>query len=196
MIEPMPADRADLAARLAAATPADTVRGLIFEGVFDLLQEHGGEPAVLAADPVGKGKRADFLSYPIGDFLKLAWEAADRLEPALGGVDAAFFQMGYRATANVLGSMLGATLLTFGRNPRTLLAQAPAGYRATVSYGQRTIAWAGPRHARLEFVHDFLVVPYHRGVLHAALDATGAQGVQVEGRVTGFLQAVYDARWE
>jgi uncharacterized protein (TIGR02265 family) len=196
MMDPMPADRTDLAARLAAASPGDTVRGLIFEGVFDLLREHGGEEDVLACDPSGKGRRADFLSYPVADYLRLAWAAADRLEAVLGGVDAAFFRMGYRATANVLGSTLGHTLLTFGRNPRTLLSQASSAYRATVSYGQRTVTWQGDRHARLEFVRDFLVVPFHRGVLEAVLDGTGAKGGRVEGRVTGFLQAVYEVSWE
>jgi uncharacterized protein (TIGR02265 family) len=196
MMAPMPADRADLAARLAAATTGDTVRGLIFEGVFDLLRQHGGDPDALACDPTGRGKRADFLSYPVADYLRLAWAAADRLEPALGGVDAAFYQMGYRATANVLGSTLGATLLTFGRSPRTLLAQSPSAYKATVSYGQRILTWIGPHHARLEFVRDFLVVPFHCGVFQAVLDATGAKGGRVEGRVTGFMQAVYEIAWE
>jgi len=196
MMDGMPADPAALSARLAAANKEDTVRGLIFEAVFDLLREHGGESAVLACDPAGKGKRPDFLSYPVADYLRLAWAAADRLEPALGGVDAAFFQMGYRATANVLGSMLGATLLTFGRNPRTLLSQSPSAYKATVSYGQRFLTWVGDRHARLEFVRDFLVVPFHCGVFQAVLDATGAKGARVEGRVTGFMQAVYDVTWE
>jgi len=192
----MPADRADLAARLAAATKDDTVRGLVFNAAFDAVREHADEAAALACDPAGKGKRSDFLSYPVTDYLRLAWAVADRLEGPLGGVDAGFFQMGYRATANVLGSMLGATLLAFGRNPRTILAQSPAAYQATVSYGRRSLRWAGERHARLEFSRDFMVVPFHRGVLQAALDGTDASGIQVEGRVTGFLEAVYDVTWK
>jgi uncharacterized protein (TIGR02265 family) len=196
MMDRMPTDRPDLAARLAAANKDDTVRGICFNAVFDVLREHGNDQGALDCDPAGKGKRSDFLAYPVGDFLNLAWAAADRLERPLGGVDAAFFQMGYRCTANVLGSMVGATMLSFGRNPRTLLAQSPAAYKATVSYGQRFLSWPGERHGRLEFVRDFLLVPFHRGVLQAALDGTRATKVAVEGRVTGFMQAVYDVTWE
>lgn len=192
----MPTDHADLAARLAAASKDDTVRGIVFNAAFDVLREHADEAAVLACDPTGKGKRSDFLAYPVTDYLKLAWAVADRLERQLGGADAAFFQMGYRSTANVLGSMVGATILTFGRKPRTLLSQTPSAYKATVSYGQRFVTWVGERHARLEFVRDFLVVPFHRGALQAALDGTQARNVRVEGQVTGFMQAVYDVTWE
>jgi uncharacterized protein (TIGR02265 family) len=196
MMAGMPTDRADLAARLAAANKDDTVRGIAFNAAFDVLREHADEAAALGCDPTGKGKRSDFLAYPVTDYLKLAWAVADRLEPVLGGVDAAFFEMGYRCTAGVLGSMVGATILTFGRKPRTILSQAPSAYKATVSYGQRYLTWVGERHARLEFVRDFLVVPYHRGVLQAALDGTKAAKVNVDGRVTGFMQAVYDVTWE
>ena len=195
MMVAMPTDRADLAARLAAASKADTVRGIVFNAAFDVLREHAGEAAALACDPAGKARRSDFLAYPVTDYLTLAWAVADRLAAPLGGQDEAFFQMGYRATANVMGSMVGATILTFGRHPRALLAQVPWAYKATVSYGERYVTWVGDHHARIEFVRDFLVVPFHRGALQAALDGTQAREVRVDGRVGGFMQAVYDVTW-
>jgi uncharacterized protein (TIGR02265 family) len=191
----MAADRRDLAARKAAATKADTVRGLIFNGAFDLVREHAGDAAALACDPAGKGKRTDFLSYPVTEYLDMAWNVADELEGRLGGVDAVFHGMGYRATANVFGSMVGHTLLAFGRSPRSLFAQAPSGYRATVSYGQRFVTWLGQTRCRIEFVHDFLVVPFHCGVFRAGLDAVQARDGHAEGQQAGFLHTVYDISW-
>ncbi len=193
----MPTDRKDLQDRLAAATPRDTARGLTFNALFDTLDEHLGREAALAVDPERKGHRTEFFSFPIADFLRIAFDGADRLEAKLGSTDEAFRAFGYRTTSNVLGSMMGATMISLaGKNGlRALLGQAVTGYRATVSYGERRLEWVGPRHARFTFEHDFLVPAYHCGVFAAAIDAVGAKVERVEGRATGLLSAVYDVAW-
>src|SRR5512138_1848110 len=193
----MPTDRKDLQARLAAATPRDTARGLTFNALFDTLEEHLGREAAAAADPERKGHRTEFFSYPISDFLRIAFEGADRLEGKLGSVDEAFRSFGYRTTTNVLGSMMGATMIALaGKNGlRALLGQAVTGYRATVSYGERRIEWLGPRHARFTFDNDFLVPQYHCGVFLAAVDAVGASVERLDGRATGPLSSVYEIAW-
>jgi uncharacterized protein (TIGR02265 family) len=193
----MPTDRKDLQARLAATTAKDTARGLTFNALFDTLEEHLGKPAAIAADPDKKGHRTEFFSYPVSDFLKIAFEGADRLERKLGSVDEAFRAFGYRTTTNVLGSMMGATMIALaGKNGlRALLGQAVTGYRAMVSYGDRKLEWVGERHARLTFARDFLVPAYHCGVFLAAVDAVGAKAERVEGRQTGPLGATYDIVW-
>jgi uncharacterized protein (TIGR02265 family) len=193
----MPADRQDLAARLAAATPEDTVRGLVFNGAFSVLREHGGDEAARQCDPAGTGSRTDFFSYPVTDYLDVAWNAADRLESRVGSVDAGFYKIGHRALANVLSSMLGRTLLTIaGGDIQRLLSQAPSGYKATVSYGERTVDWPGPRHAHMLFRRDFLVPPFHCGVIAAAVEMMGGRNVKATARQTGFLEAEYDISWE
>ena len=193
----MPADRQDLETRLAAAVPEDTVRGLVFNGAFFVLREHGGEETARQCDPAGAGSRIDFFSYPVTDYLNVAWNAADRLESHVGGVDAAFYKIGHRALANVLSSMLGRTLLTIaGRDIQRLLSQAPSGYKATVSYGERTVDWPSPRHAHMVFQHDFLVPPFHCGVIAAAVEMAGGRNVKAVGRKTGFLEAEYDITWD
>lgn len=193
----MPTDRKDLEARLAAATPRDTSRGLAFNALFDTIEEHLGRAAAIAADPEKKGHRTEFFSYPVADFLRIAFEGADRLERKLRSVDEAFRAFGYRTTSNVLGSMMGATIIALaGKNGlRALLGQAVTAYRSTVSYGERKLEWVGPRHARFTFEHDFLVPAYHCGVFLAAMDAMGATPERVEGRQTGPLSAVYDVVW-
>ncbi len=191
----MPADRLDLAARLAAATKDDTIRGLAFNAAFDVVREHADEATVLLCDPSGKGKRADFSSYQVTDLLQVAWAVADRLERKLGSPDEAFFQIGYRSTAGVLGSMLGHTLLAFGRSPRALISQVPTAFKATTGYGQRFVTWEGETSARVDFEHEFLPIPYLRGTIQAGLDAAGAKGASVEGRSPGFMKASFQVRW-
>ena len=193
--EPMPADRLDLAARLAAATKDDTIRGLAFNAAFDVVCEHADEATVLLCDPSGRGKRADFSSYPVTDLLQVAWAVADRLERKLGGPEEAFFQIGYRATAGVLGSMLGSTLLAFGRSPRALLSQVPTAFKATTGYGQRFVTWEGEAAARVDFDHEFLPLAYLRGTILAGLEAASAKQPRVEGSVPGFMKATFQVTW-
>ena len=193
----MPTDPKDLARRIAATTPQDTARGLTFNALFDAIEEHLGREAAVALDPAHKGHRTEFFAFPVSDFLRISFAAADRMEKKLGGVDAVFDAFGYRATTNVLGSMVGATILALsGKNGvRALLGQAPMVYRSAVSYGDRHVDWIGERHARFTFEHDFLVPAYHVGVFRAALDAMGARPERLEGRATGPLSAVYDVAW-
>ena len=187
-----------LGLRLAATTPQDTARGLTFNALFDAIEEHLGREAAVALDPARKGHRTEFFSFPVSDFLRISFAAADRMERKLGTVDAVFDAFGYRATANVLGSMVGATILALsGKNGvRALLGQAPMVYRSAVSYGDRRVDWIGERHARFTFEHDFLVPPYHCGVFLAAVDAVGAKLEKLEGRSTGLLSAVYEVAWK
>jgi uncharacterized protein (TIGR02265 family) len=193
----MPTDRKDLAARIAATTPQHTARGLTFNALFDTVEEHLGRAVALEIDPARKAQRTEFFSYPISDFLRIAFEGADRLERKLGSIDEAFRAFGYRTTSSVFSSRMGATMLSLtGRNGlRGLLGQAVSGYRAMVSHGDRKLEWIGERHARFTFENDFLVPAYHCGVLLASGDAVGAKVDRVEGRQTGPLSSVYDVVW-
>lgn len=191
----MPADRLDLAARIAAATKEDTIRGLAFNAAFDVVREHADEATVLLCDPAGKGRRADFTSYPVTDLLQVAWAVADRLERKLGGPEEAFFQVGYRTTAGVLGSMLGHTLLAFGRSPRALVSLLPNAYKATTGYGQRFVTWEGEAAARIDFDHEFLPLAFLRGTIQAGLDAASSKSTSVEGSAPAFMKARFQVRW-
>jgi uncharacterized protein (TIGR02265 family) len=194
----MPADRKDLEARIAAANQEDTVRGLIFNAVFSVVREALGEQAARACDPCGKGTRVDFFTYPVVDFLRVCWAAAEKVEPVLRGTDPVFFRIGHRACTFVFGSLLGRTLLALSRagGPRQLLLNAPGAYRGTVSYGERTAETVSDRHVRLTFRRDFLVPPFHCGVFVAAIEAVGGRRARAEGRQTGLLDATYDVTWE
>ena len=193
----MPADREDLRARVAAATPADTSRGLNYASVFRLLRHHLGEDAPRQCDPLGKGSRVDLFKYPIGEYLALAWNAVDRLEGVAGGVEAAFEALGRRTIQDHLESVLGRTLYAIaGRDPRRMVTNMPRGYRATVSYGERAVKWLGERRARVVFRRDFMPPAFHVGVMAAGLAGMGAGAPRVVGRQSGFLDAEFDLSWE
>jgi uncharacterized protein (TIGR02265 family) len=193
----MPADRADLAARVAAATPQDTSRGLNYTTIFGLVRDHLGDAAVREVDVLGKGSRVDFFSYPITEYLGVAWNAIDRLEPVLGSGDAVLHELGRRTVANFLGSMIGRTVFAVsGREARRMISAGPAGYKSAVSYGERRVEWLGPRKARMTFQRDFMPPAFHRAVLLTGLQATDAVNPRVEGSATGLLDAAFDIEWD
>jgi uncharacterized protein (TIGR02265 family) len=193
----MPADRSDLARRLAECKDSDTSRGLNFNRLFDLVREHLGDQAARECDPQGKGSRIDFFSYPVAEYLNIAWHAADRLEQKLGGVDAVFTELGRRTVTGFLSSVLGRTIFALaGRDPRRFVASGPAGYRSAVSYGERAVEWKGERAARMTFRRDFMPPAFHRAVILAGLEASDAKRPRVEARATGLLDSEYDITWE
>lgn len=193
----MPADRADLARRIAAATAADTSRGLNYNTLFAMVRDHLGEGAAREVDVLGKGHRVDFFSYPIAEYLASAWNAQDRLELIFGGPDGVLAELGRRTVAGFIDSMLGKTALVMsGRDPRRLVGSAPSGYRGAVSYGDRRVEWAGERKGRLVSTRDFMPPPFHAAVLLHALRATDAARPRVTWRETGFLDAVYEIEWD
>lgn len=194
----MPTDRKDLEARLAATRPTDTARGLMFNALFDALEEHLGPAAPRVCDPTGKGHRAEFLSYPVTELLQLAFRGADQLERVVGSVGLAFRSFGYRATTHVFASHLGETLLAMvGREGlRGILGQTTTAYRSMVSYGDRKLEWLGERHMRFTCHGDYLPPDFHLGVLEAAADSKGVNIVVLEGRATSLVDSVYELAWE
>ena len=193
----MPADRKDLERRLAECKDSDTSRGLNFNRLFGLVRDHLGEESARACDPQGKGARTDFFSYPVAEYLTVAWNAADRLEGRLGGVDAVWSELGRRTVTGFLSSVLGRTIFAIaGRDPRRIVAAGPSGYRSAVSYGERTVEWRGQTAAQMVFRRDFMVPAFHRAVMLAALEASDAKNPRAEGRELGLLDSEYDLSWE
>ncbi len=193
----MPADRSDLARRLAECKDSDTSRGLNFNRLFDLVREHLGDEAARACDPQRKGSRIDFFSYPVSEYLQIAWDAADRLEGKLGGVEGVWQELGRRTVTGFLASALGRTIFALaGRDARRIVGAGPAGYRSAVSYGERRLEWKGDKAALLVFKRDFMPASFHRAVAAAALEASDAKNPKVVARATGLLDSEYDLSWE
>jgi uncharacterized protein (TIGR02265 family) len=156
-----------------------------------------GDETARLCDPQGKGTRTDFFSYPVSEYLKAAWNAADRLETRLGGVDAVWTELGRRTVTGFLSSVLGRTIFAIaGRDPRRIVSAGPSGYRSAVSYGERTVEWRGEKAARMVFRRDFMVPAFHRAVMQAALEASDARNPRVQGRALALLDSEYDLSWE
>ncbi len=193
----MPADRKDLARRLAECKDSDTSRGLNFNRLFDLVREHLGDDAARAIDPQRKGSRIDFFSYPVSEYLRITWDAADRLEQEFGDIDAVFDELGRRTVTGFLASVLGRAIFALaGRDPRRFVSAGPAGYRSSVSYGERSVEWLGERHARMVFKRDFMPPTFHRAVILAGLAASDAKAPRVEAKATSLLDSEYDVSWQ
>jgi uncharacterized protein (TIGR02265 family) len=187
----------NLAERCQAATPEDGARGMFFLGVVKVVGFLQGEAAgarCLEASGLGELK-ADAL-YPVRHFLPTVAEATRRLGPQLGGWAQSLSYIGTQATVDFLASMFGRELMQASRrDPRLLLQHLADGYRSAVSYGERHVLWTGDRSARFVMRRDFMPAPYHEGVLVGALEAVGAQDVQVHGRQVSLLDAEYDVSW-
>jgi uncharacterized protein (TIGR02265 family) len=193
----MPIDRNDLARRIAAATSADTSRGLNFNTVFGLVSERLGEPEAKKLDPQGKASRVDFFSYPIAEYVEITWNAADRLEPVIGSTEAVFRELGRRTVSGFLASLLGKTVFAIaGRDPRRVLANGPSGYRSAVSYGDRRVEFLAEKRARMTFQRDFMPAAFHAAVIQTALEGTAAQKVRVLPRDGDFMCSEYEISWE
>ncbi|RYZ35349.1 MAG: TIGR02265 family protein [Myxococcaceae bacterium] len=188
----------DLEKRLALATPDDTARGMFFNGALNAVRILGGDAAVercLAS--VTEKKFVDFFNYPVSGFLKLAFTGAQLMGPQLGGFDVMLRKMGTQATTDFLSSAAGKTLLLLaGDSPKRLVTNLPTGYRAAVSYGERSVDWSGDRTGRLIMKRDFMPPAYHEGVLQAVIEALGARGVQVQGKQTGPVDTEYALSWQ
>ncbi|MBK9518582.1 MAG: TIGR02265 family protein [Anaeromyxobacter sp.] len=193
----MPADRDDLSLRLAAASAADTSRGLNYNTLFSLVRDHLGPAAPAEVDVLKKGARVDFFSYPIGEYLRTTWNAVDRLEPTFGGADEVLTELGRRTITGFLASMIGRTVFAVGgKDPRRMLASGAPGYKAAVSYGERTVEFPGPRQAVMSFRRDFMPPVFHQAVILAGLQATDAIRPRVVGRALTLLDSVYEIEWE
>jgi uncharacterized protein (TIGR02265 family) len=193
----MPANRDELHKRVAATTKDDVSRGLSFNRLFLLVRERLGDDAARGCDPERKGSRTDFFNYPVAEYLGIAWDAADLLEPKLGSIDAVWNELGRITVNGFLSSAIGKTLFALaGKDPRRVVAAGPSSYRSAVSYGERKIAWLGEKHARMTFRRDFMVSGYHRAVILTALQATDAKNPRVEARVLSLLDSDYDIAWD
>jgi uncharacterized protein (TIGR02265 family) len=190
-------DKATLQQLKMEATSLDTSRGLNYTTLFDFARAEIGPTAPRDVDPLGKGSRVDFFSYPITEYLDTAWNIAERLAPKYGSYDAVFFELGKRTVDSFLASVVGKTIFSMaGRDPRRVLAAGPGAFKSAVSYGERSMEFTAEKQARYSFKRDFMPNSFHRGVIVAALGATEAKNPRVEAKEVGFMETIYEISWD
>lgn len=196
-LTPTPASH-DLAARLDRATPADTAKGMLFNGVLNAVERQLGlEARELCRQATGEDEFIDFFGYPVATFLKLSYAAAELLSAKLGGRDAALRALGKQAVDDIMASRVGQTVLVLADgSPRRMLFTLPSAYRTAVSYGDRNAELASENRGYFMMKRDFMPVAYQEGFLAAAIQALGITRVRVKGRPLGPLDASYEISWE
>ncbi|MFL5348379.1 MAG: DUF2378 family protein [Hyalangium sp.] len=188
--------------RIALATPADTARGLFFNGILSAVISFGGELALKRCHTLLNDRRferrfIDFSSYPVSDFLRVALAATRVLSAQLGGADSTQRQLGMQATRDFLRSMAGRTLLILsGESPKRVIGNLASGYRSAVSYGERSVTLLGDTGARVAVSRDFMLPLYNEGVLLAVLESVHARNPQVRATPRGILDCEYELSWE
>ncbi|WP_164011547.1 TIGR02265 family protein [Pyxidicoccus trucidator] len=193
----MPSNKTELAERIAVTQPGDSVRGLFFKTVFNLIQKHAGPPGMEAVR-VGAlaGDYSELRTYPVRDFLTLLYRAADVLEDTVGPEDAVFHACG---ETGVTRYSTGPGMLIFGiisrGDPHKLFSGAQMGYSAAVSYGSRDYGTTSPKSGTLRVRRDMLPPAYHEGILTGALKVLGLKGT-AKARPHGLDRVDYDIQWE
>ncbi|MGZ3458994.1 MAG: TIGR02265 family protein [Archangium sp.] len=188
----------DLEQRLAMASPSDTARGAFLRATLDTVRLLEDEEAVRRCQQAsGEDKLVDFFVYPITANLQMVFAAARMLEGRCGGFDEALRVIGYGAAKCFLASAAGMALQFLARgDTKRLVGHLPSAYRASVSFGVRSMAWTGPTSGRLTMRREFMPYPFHEGVLLGVLGRANARGVRVRGHQLSTLESDYEVSWE
>lgn len=189
----------ELERRLVLTTPADSVRGMFFRSVLEVMWALGDEPSVEHCVEVCGGRRkfADFTCYPMSDFLRLLWTAARLLGTGYGDFQGAMRALGRRAATDFFASSTGRPLQTLlAGDPKRLLDSLPMAYAAaSANGGQCVVAWAQTGSALVQMDRDFLPRAYVEGALTAALEVVGTREPRVWSRLLGPLSSEYVLSW-
>ncbi|MBF5043237.1 MULTISPECIES: DUF2378 family protein [Myxococcaceae] len=134
-------------------------------------------------------------AYPFADFVTMLKVAAEAVAPGAPEPEG-MYRVGRGYISGYGDTLMGRALLGFIRvvGPRRALERMTQNFRTANNYTRAELAHLEPGHSQLRLsrvhFHDF-----YRGLLEAALEASGAQ----EARVTLARReddwAVFDVRW-
>lgn len=194
----MDALRGELAERIAATRPGDSIRGLFFNVVLQVAQERGGREGYGKVLPAHRGGGySEVRSYPAAEYLTLLYDVV-----ALSGglnpdeVSATFHACGAACVSRFAN---GAGQIVFGilakADPHRLLSHAGSAYSTTLNYGVRTYEKLGEKEGRLSYVGDMLPPAYHQGIVEESMRAVGTPGRAVP-RQLSIDHFELDISWE
>ncbi len=187
----------EMEARLALATPQDTVRGLFFLSMLEVVRELADEATVeRCLESTGERKFLEFFNYPASMLVRLTFTAGHELSARHGSFDEALRQLGQQAMVDFFASVMGRALMNLpGQDIRHVVSSIQTMYRMSTSYGERKVVWEGPMRGRLLLRRNFIPAPYHEGGLRTTLDKMGAPHVRVTGTQKGLLDSEYEFSW-
>jgi uncharacterized protein (TIGR02265 family) len=85
-------------------------------------------------------------------------------------------------------------LVTIQKNPRRLMSNMPAAFRAA-SNMECAVSWKGPNHAVFTMKRDFIPLAYTEGALRVVQDFTTAKDVTVSSRYVQDFDSEYEVSW-
>jgi uncharacterized protein (TIGR02265 family) len=193
-----PGSDEDLALRLSLASPSDTVRGMFLRATLEAVCTLGDEEAVgRCLRESGEEELVDFFAYPVSANLRMVFTAARMLEGRYGSLEEALRQLGRGAAASFLASTAGLALQFLSRgDARRLVGNLPSVYRASVSFGARSVVWRGRASGRFSMRREFMPYPFQEGLLLGVLEKAKVRGARVGGFQLSPLESDYDISWE
>lgn len=166
--------------RISVATQKDVVHGMFIEHSLMLLATLKGQAFANRTrdELLGGRKLVSFFRYPVSDLLKILERAASSGENVRETIES----FGSNAVGVFFDSPVGKTMVMLASsNPHSLLASAPAGFKATTSFGERAYKKTGDRAGIMECRGDLLGPWWQAGVFKTALKV--ACNVQVELKI-------------
>jgi uncharacterized protein (TIGR02265 family) len=187
----------ELSQRLSLILPEFKVRGMILNGMLEVVRQLAGEAAMQRCLEAGGERRfTEFFQYPSGILLKMLYTGARQLSGEYGGFEGALRKMGHQGAMNFLASPVGRVLLlTIQKNPRRLMSNMPAAFRAASSM-ECAVSWKGLNHALFTMKRDFIPLAYTEGALLVVQDVTTAKGVMVSSRYVQDFDSEYVVSWD
>jgi uncharacterized protein (TIGR02265 family) len=192
----MPANKAELSARLMAVQPRDSALGLFFTTVFHLVEEQAG-PGALSQVRTGALAKdySELRMYPVKEFLELIYQVADVLEERHGSAEAVFRKCGEYSMARYSsgpGRFLFNVLVR--GDPHKLFSMAQIGYSTATTYGRREYQPLGARSGVLRAHGDVLPPAYHEGVILGSLRLINLEG-EARARAHQIDRVEYEITW-
>jgi uncharacterized protein (TIGR02265 family) len=186
----------ELNQRLSLILPEFKVRGMLLNGVLEVVRQLGSEAAMQRClEASGEKRFVEFFQYPSSILLRMLYTAARLLSDEYGGFEGALRKMGHKGAMNFLSTPVGRVLvLTIQKNPKRLMNNMPSAFRAASSM-ECAVAWKGPSHAVFTMKRDFIPLAYTEGALLVVKDITTAQGVMISSRYTQDFDSEYEVSW-
>lgn len=193
-----PGSREELEWRLSLIDPAETLRGVVFNSVLEVVRQLGDENAVARCLEVAhEGRFMDYFNYPFRSLIEMTYTAAELLGDRYGSTERALWQMGYQSAVSFYSSTAGRAVLLLSRGgPSRLLDTMPSAFHTTWKSAEVTTHLTGPRSAVLTYKCDFMPRAYTEGGLLGTFEAAKVKGFKVVPRPLGPLDTEYLLSWD
>jgi uncharacterized protein (TIGR02265 family) len=192
-------DQKELEARISGTQESDHLRGMFFNALISAVLRSVGPAAEPKVRKAALAPRAyvDSLTYPTAEFLRMLWKSVELLAPKLQSVDEAFEQLGFFTMDALLKSPFGRSLETLkDSGPRALFKPLLATLNPMISPGNRLVADATDRSARLVFKEEVLPIQLYVGLVRSLFVAFFDKELQATWEKTAAERVECSLSWK